>query len=97
MENAIKLAWSYSSISLFKQCPKKYYHLRVLKDVKEPRSSAMLYGNKVHKAAEEYVADNKEIPKPFSYIKRSVDAILNNFEGELHCELRLGLTKDLEP
>ena len=29
-------AWSYSSITLFDQCPKKYYHLRVAKDIKEP-------------------------------------------------------------
>jgi hypothetical protein len=90
-------SWSYSSISLFKQCPKKYYHLKVVKDIEEPRSPAMLYGNRVHKAAEEYVADNVEIPKPFRYIKKSIDAVLDNFEGERHCELRLGLTEDLEP
>ena len=28
-------AWSYSSIKTFEQCPKKYYHLKVLKDVKD--------------------------------------------------------------
>jgi hypothetical protein len=90
-------SWSYSSISLFKQCPKKYYHLKVKKDIEEPVSQPMLYGRRVHTAAEEYVKNNIEIPKPFSYIKKSVDAVLDNFEGERHCELRLGLTEDLEP
>jgi len=89
--------WSYSSISLFKQCPKKYYHLRVAKDIKESTSEAMLYGNKVHKAAEEYVKNGVEIPPPFAYIKKPIDAVLDNFSGEPHCELRLGLTKDLTP
>jgi len=55
-------AWSYSSITLFDQCPKKYYHLRVVKDIKEPESEAMLYGTAVHTAAEEYVRDGTPIP-----------------------------------
>ena len=90
-------SWSYSSLSLFKQCPRKYYHLRVAKDIKEPRSRALIYGNRVHKAAEEYVKNNVEIPKPFEYIKKSVDAILESFKGEVLCEEKLGVTKDLEP
>ena len=48
-------AWSYSSISTFKQCPKKYYHLKVAKDVKDIGSEAMLYGNQVHTAADDYI------------------------------------------
>jgi hypothetical protein len=39
-------AWSYSSITLFQQCPKKYYHLRVTKDVVEPESEVLLPGDK---------------------------------------------------
>tara|TARA_R100000988_G_C3982896_1_gene157997 strand:- start:626 stop:1297 length:672 start_codon:yes stop_codon:yes gene_type:complete len=90
-------SWSYSSLSLFKQCPRKYYHLKVVKDIKEPVSQPMLYGNRVHKAAEEYVKNNVEIPEPFKYIKKSVDTILENFKGEVFCEERLGVTKSLEP
>ena len=29
------MKWSYSSLKLFEQCPRKYYHLRVAKDFKE--------------------------------------------------------------
>ena len=42
--------WSYSSITLFDQCPKKYYHLKVAKDVSEPESEAMRYGKDLHLA-----------------------------------------------
>ena len=85
-------AWSYSSLSTFKQCPKKYYHLKVAKDVKDVGSSAMYYGNEVHKAAEDYIKTNTPIPAKFNYIKKTLDA-LNNIAGEKHCEIRMGLAK----
>ena len=40
--------WSFSKIKSFEQCPKKFYHLKVSKDYKEPETSAMLYGTAVH-------------------------------------------------
>ena len=56
-------AWSYSSLKTFEQCPKKYYHLKVLKDVKDKGSAATVYGEEVHKAAEEFIASNTPVPK----------------------------------
>ena len=88
-------AWSYSSISTFKQCPKKYYHLKVAKDVKDKGSQALVYGNQVHKAAEEFIRDGIEIPKKFSYMNPILDS-LSNIEGDKHCELRFGISYDGE-
>ena len=51
----MNIAWSYSSLKTFQQCPKKYYHLKVAKDVKEAPSDAIAFGNKIHKIAQEYV------------------------------------------
>lgn len=90
------VVWSYSSLSLFQQCPKKYHHLRVLKDIKEPPSEQMRYGLEVHKAAEEYVRDGVELPPAFEFMRASLDA-LKELPGEKHCEIKLGLTRDLEP
>ena len=89
-------AWSYSSIKLFDQCPKKYYHLRVIKDVKEPPTDAIMYGKQFHEAAELYIRDGKSIPPQFAFIQPSLDA-LKAIEGEKHCELEMGLTANLEP
>ena len=69
--------WSYSSINLFKQCPKKYYHLRVAKDIKESTSEAMLYGSRVHKIAEEYVRDGTPIPLSLIHISEPTDGLLS--------------------
>tara|TARA_R100001244_G_scaffold97973_1_gene73235 strand:+ start:126 stop:815 length:690 start_codon:yes stop_codon:yes gene_type:complete len=84
--------WSYSSISTFKQCPKKYYHLRVLKDVKDDTSAALVYGRDAHKAAEHYVKDGTPLPQVFSFMQGTLDAF-NAIEGDKHCEIRFGVKR----
>lgn len=88
--------WSYSSLTLFQQCPRKYFHLRVLKDVVEPESPAMLYGTQVHEAAELYIRDGAEIPEKFSFIKPVLDTLIET-PGIKLCEYKMGLTKDKKP
>lgn len=84
--------WSYSSLKTFEQCPKKYYHLRVLKDVKDEGSEATIYGQEVHKAAEEYIKSGVPIPKKFEFLQDVLDAF-NVIDGEKHCELKLGVKR----
>lgn len=86
-------AWSYSSLSTFKQCPKKYYHLKVAKDVKDYGNEATRYGNKLHKAAELYIKSDTPLEKGFEFLKPTLESI-KNIDGTKHCELRLGISKD---
>jgi len=88
-------AWSYSSITLFEQCPKKYYHLRVAKDIKEPESDAMNYGKDLHLAAEEHIRDGKPLPEKYAFIQDLLDK-LKAIKGEKLCENKLAVkfTKD---
>lgn len=88
--------WSYSSLNLFQQCPKKYFHLKVAKDIKEKMSQPLLFGNEVHKAAEQFIRDGVEIPKKFEPLAPPI-RILKNYKGNKLCELKLGLTKSLKP
>jgi len=89
-------AWSYSSIKTFDQCPKKYFHLKVAKDVKDIPGEAAVYGTAVHSAAENYIKDGEPIPEKFAFMRPIVEK-LDSIEGDKHCELRLGVTADLEP
>ena len=88
--------WSYSSLSLFKQCPRKYHRLRVVKDIKEDEAEHLVYGNAVHKAAEEYGRDGTPIPAKFLYIKQYVDTLIDS-PGDKYYEHKMGLTRELEP
>jgi len=85
-------AWSYSSIKTFEQCPKKYYHTKVLKDFKDEPGEEAIYGTMLHEAAELYFKDGKEIPEKFGFIKGAMER-LAGLEGEKHAELKLGLRK----
>lgn len=87
-------AWSYSSIKTFDQCPKKYYHLKVVKDVKDDPGEAADYGTAVHLAAEEFIRDGKPIPEKFAYMRPIVER-LAALKGEKHAELKLGVKRGL--
>jgi hypothetical protein len=90
----MNIVWSYSSLKTFEQCPKKYYHLKVAKDIKDVPHEAAIYGGDVHKAAEEHVRDGKPMPKKYSYMQPILES-LKKIPGDKHCELELGLTEDL--
>ena len=88
--------WSFSKIKSFEQCPKKFYHLKVAKDYAEKETDAMYYGTAFHLAAEEYVRDGTPLPEKFIYGKPVLDSLISK-KGEKLCELKMGLTADLEP
>ena len=90
----MSIVWSFSSLKTFQQCPRKYYHNKILKDIREPDTKATLYGKEMHLVAEEYIRDGKPIPPTFDYITPTMEA-LAAIPGEKHCEVKLGLTRDL--
>ena len=61
--------WSYSGLSLFKQCPRKFYRTRISKDIKEEEQTHLIYGKAVHTAAEEYGRDGTPIPEKYKFIQ----------------------------
>lgn len=85
-------AWSYSSIKTFDQCPKKYYHLKVAKDVKDEPGEAADYGTAVHEAAELFIKDGTPIPEKFAYMRPIVEPLAAK-QGVKHTEMKLGVKK----
>jgi hypothetical protein len=88
--------WSFSKIKAYQQCAKQFYHEKVLNQYPFKETDATLYGTAFHEAAETYVRDGGELDPRFSYAKNTLDA-LNAKKGEKLCEIKMGLTKDLEP
>jgi len=91
----MSIIWSYSSLKTFQQCPRKYYHTKVIKDIKESDTDATLYGKRMHLVAEEYIRDGKPIPPEFNYLEPTLK-ILADIPGDKHCEVKLGLTSDFK-
>ena len=58
--------WSFSKIKAFEQCPKQFYHMKVLKEYQDKETEAMRYGTQMHEAAENYVRDKTPYINPLS-------------------------------
>jgi predicted RecB family nuclease len=67
----------------------------VVKDIKEPETTAILYGKEVHLALEEYIRDGKPIPAQFKEFTDIAD-MLKAMPGDKLCEYKMGLTKDIQ-
>ena len=63
------IAWSYSRLTSYETCPKKFWHTSVQKDFKEPESDAMRYGKYVHKALENRVGGGKRLPNDLAHLE----------------------------
>jgi len=87
------ITWSYSGISLFKQCPKKYHHLKILKDFTEQETEALLYGSAVHKAAEDHIAEGKPIPPEYKYMEGYMERI-KAYPGIKLAEYKMAIKPD---
>jgi hypothetical protein len=59
-------------------------------------TDAVMYGDQFHKAAENYIKKDEELPERFAYAKESLD-ILNAKQGQKLCEYKMGLTENLDP
>jgi hypothetical protein len=88
--------WSFSKLKAFQQCPKQFYHEKVIKQYPFKMTEAVRYGDQFHKAAENYIREGTPLPERFKYAQKSLD-ILNAKEGDKLCEYRMGLTKNLDP
>ncbi len=89
-------AWSYSALTNYENCPKKYYHLSVVKDVKEPPSEHLTHGHRIHTAFQYRVSEGKKLPIG----TRQYEPFLNmlaSLSGEISVEQKLAITADFEP
>lgn len=88
--------WSYSALTAFETCPRRFELTRVSKKVVEPQTEATIWGNKVHKALELYAKGEKPLPPDMEKYGRYVKKIMS-YEGKRVVEERVALTKDFRP
>ena len=88
--------WSFSSLTAFETCPKRYYLTRVAKKIQEPQTEATIWGNRVHKALEERIRDGKELPVTIAGYE-SIAAKIANSKGQVLVEQRMSLTASFKP
>ena len=90
------LPWSYSSLTAFETCPRRYYLTRVAKKVKEPPTEATIWGNKVHNALEDRVKLKKPLPEGMDQWERLASKF-DRPKGRVFTETRYTFTRNLKP
>lgn len=89
-------AWSYSALTTYEQCPKKYFHLYVAKDVKDADSSFSADGKIIHDALKARVIDGKPLPLNLRHYEKTA-AKFAAAPGQKHGEMKLALTREFTP
>lgn len=90
------IPWSYSSLSAFETCSRRFYLTRIAKVVKEPQTEATLWGQKVHKALEDAVSGKSALGPNFTQYQPIVDRVRAT-GGKKFTEQKFGLTKAFKP
>lgn len=72
----MNFTWSFSSLKDYVNCPRQYHEIKILKNFTKFATEQMLYGNAVHKACEDYVAEGKPLEKDNLRFKPVLDALL---------------------
>jgi hypothetical protein len=91
-----KLAHSFSALTMYENCPQRYYRQRIKKDVKDLGSKASEEGQRIHKMLELRLTDGRELPEEL----QSVELLCSKIEsapGELLIEEELTLNDELKP
>lgn len=89
-------AWSYSSLTSFETCPKRYYHIKVAKDVVDTPGEAATWGSTVHKYLEDRVRDGTPLPVSVSHYE-GLAAPIANSSGVKIVEQQMAVNKNLQP
>ncbi len=90
-------SWSYSKLKNFESCPKRHYHVDVLKDIKEDQSDALVWGNIVHKALEQRIIKSTPLPVGMEPYEQWCLKVIGDGTGEIFGEQKLAITKDFAP
>src|SRR5260221_6599354 len=87
--------WSFSKLTSFETCPKQHYEVDLCKTYKED-STALLWGNEVHKAFELAIAQRKHLPETMKEWNKWV-AVALKAHGKVEVEKQFALTEQFTP
>lgn len=90
------LAWTYSQLDSFETCPKKFFHLKVARDVVEPPTEHQEWGTQVHTAFENAVNSGQALPEKMRQWQPLADKLCA-LPGKKYTEHRFAIDKAFAP
>lgn len=90
------IAWSHSRLETFKNCPKRFYHQYVVKDIQDTGvHPAAAWGSEVHEAIELNIRDGK--PMPSNMTQYQVYADLSKQLPNVEAEVKMAVDMSWQP
>lgn len=89
------MVYSHSALKQFLTCPRQFAEVRVWKNVVSAPTSATDFGVLAHAAFENFICAGTPLPANMSAYQKLADSIANA-SGEKHCEIKYGLTADMQ-
>jgi CRISPR/Cas system-associated exonuclease Cas4 (RecB family) len=90
------VAWSFSRITSYEQCPRKFWHESVGKTVPFTKNESAIYGDEVHKAFEMYFKKQQKLPLNLLHWTPTL-AQIAAAPGEKAVEQQIALNAKWEP
>lgn len=90
------LPWSYSSVTAFETCPRRFKMTRLTKEVVEAQTEATIHGNEVHKAIEHHLLGKQYLPEKYAKYIPIVEKVKAT-PGKRLVEFKFALTKSFKP
>jgi len=90
------IAWSYSRLTSYETCPKKYHAISVAKSVQDPPNEHSEYGDLVHKAFAKYMQDGTHLPFAIRHFEKYL-APIKAAPGEKVIEQKITLNPQYQP
>jgi len=89
-------AWSFSSIEQYRNCPKQYQEVRILKNWREEETEERRWGNRVHDALKECLQKGTPLPSGMEVWQGIADQF-KKVKGKLLAEQELALDENWKP
>lgn len=67
--------WSFTTLEAIRTCPRQHYHIRVVRDYKDDKNEAALWGDRLHIAFAHYLTTG-ELDAQFSNYRPYLDKLL---------------------
>ena len=92
-------SWSWSKLKNFRSCPKRHYEIDIMKNIKEPDSEPLIWGNEVHASLAAYIAKDKPLPPTMQRYHALADdwVTLRKAGVPVVVEQKLAMDKEFKP
>lgn len=94
----MNLTHSFSALKMYENCPRRYMHQRINKEVHDEGSDASKYGERIHEALEFRIRDKTPLTDETKKYETLCTALEQESKGgELLAEQKMTLNKNLMP